>query len=361
MSCGKYLQCHSPPMMMQLLQIRKGASSNAIISASQAVDGRLAGVMLTHGDAYALYTSYNSAEQRAIRNTATLEKLSVGATVVEGSLISLAARSGRRSELDRNSFVSTCRVNCGCAPLARMVEQDSEFARIELGNRHAGPLTPEELYDVVRRHVGGCILVYSAFRCSFAPNSHARKKTRGEAPAVSQSRGNGDLSHADVCKLLIAHDRDINQRHAAATLAFKFLPDSALADTLLMATKTWQSQRKPGQAHEFGSCGTAVGTVLCQKLLEHGTAHHKQRDTALLQALDSFMANPIPEHVCGEVAHCSIRLSKKGDSAILEVRFHIASVLMPHLHVIRGYILAMDGELLVPRPVGSLLRHCVGS
>ena len=167
MSCGKYLQCHSPPMMMQLLQIRKGASSNAIISASQAVDGRLAGVMLTHGDAYALYTSYNSAEQRAIRNTATLEKLSVGATVVEGSLISLAARSGRRSELDRNSFVSTCRVNCGCASLARMVEQDSEFARIELGNRHAGPLTPEEHYDVVRRHVGGCILVYSAFRCSF--------------------------------------------------------------------------------------------------------------------------------------------------------------------------------------------------
>ena len=72
------------------------------------------------------------------------------------------------------------------------------------------------------------------------------------------------------------------------------------------------------------------------------------------------MANPIPEHVCRDVAHCSIRLSKKGDSAILEVRFHIASVLMPHLHVIRGYILAMDGELLGPRPVGSLLRHCVG-
>ena len=90
----------------------------------------------------------------------------------------------------------------------------------------------------------------------------------------------------------IAHDRDINQLHAAATLAFKFLPDSALADTLLMATKTWQSQHKPGQAHEFGSCGTAVGTVLCQKLLEHGTAHHKQRDTALRQALDSFMATP---------------------------------------------------------------------
>ena len=72
---------------------------------------------------------------------------------------------------------------------------------------------------------------------AFAPNSHARK-TRGEAPTVSQSRGHGDLSHADVCKLLIAHDRDINQLHAAATLAFKFLPDSALADTLLMATKT---------------------------------------------------------------------------------------------------------------------------
>ena len=28
---------------------------------------------------------------------------------------------------------------------------------------------------------------------------------------------------------------------------------------------------------------------------------------------------------------------------------------MPHLHVIRGCILALDGELLGPRPVGSLL------
>lgn len=42
-----------------------------------------------------------------------------------------------------------------------MVEQDSDFARIELGNRHAGPFILEEHYDVVR-HVGGCILVYSA-------------------------------------------------------------------------------------------------------------------------------------------------------------------------------------------------------
>ena len=86
-------------------------------------------------------------------------------------------------------------------------------------------------------------------------------------------------------------------------MAFKFLPDSALADPV-MATKTWQSQRKPLQAHEFGSCGKAVGTVLCQKLLEHGTAHHKKRDTALLQGLDSLMATPTPEHACREVAHC---------------------------------------------------------
>lgn len=333
-------------------------------------------MMLTHGDACALYTSYNSAEQRAIRNAAALVKLSVGATVVEGSLITLAARSGRRSELDRNSFVSTFRVNCGCAPLARMVEQDSDFARIELGNRHAGPFTLEEHYDVVRRHVGGCILVYSAFWCSFQCFRDTlwplplqwphlvfcklwllpRIVLRERRPEVRLQLFR-NLSHADVCRLLIAHDRDINQLHAAATLAFKFLPDSALADTLLMATKTWQSQRKHGLAHEFGSCGTAVGTVLCQKLLEHGTAHHKQRDTALLQALDSLMATPTPEHVCCEVAHCSIRLSKKGDSVTFQVCFHIASVLMPHLHVIRGYILAMDGELLGPRPVGSLLRR----
>lgn len=176
-------------------------------------------------------------------------------------------------------------------------------------------------------------------------------------PLLLRNPRSGDLSHADVCKLLIAHDRDINQLHAVATLAFKFLPDSPLADTLLMATKTWQGQHKPGHAHEFGSCGTAVGTVLCQKLLEYGTTHHKQRDTDLLHALDRLMANPTPENVCREVAHCSVRLSKKGDSAILEVRFHIASVLMPHLHLIRGYIVSMHGELLGARPVGSLIRR----
>ena len=101
-----------------------------------------------------------------------------------------------------------------------------------------------------------------------------------------------------------------------------------------------------GKLMSFGSCGAAVGMGLCQKLLDYGRAHHK-----------GLMATPAPEHLCHEVSHCSIRLSKKGDSAILEVRFHIASEMMPHLHLIRGYLLAMDGELLGPRPVGSLLRR----
>ena len=112
-----------------------------------------------------------------------------------------------------------------------------------------------------------------------------------------------------------------------------------------------------GKLMSFGSCGAAVGTVLCQKLLDYGMAHHKQRYPDLLQALEGLMATPAPEHLCHEVSHCSIRLSKKGDSAILEVRSYIASEIMPHLHLIRGYLLAIDGELLGPRPVGSLLRR----
>ena len=189
------------------------------------------------------------------------------------------------------------------------------------------------------------------------PTSPARKKLKNGETAFGQSQKSSDLSHADMCRLLLAHDRDINQLHAAATLAFKFAPDAPLATTLLSATKAWQDKHRPGQAHEFGSCGTAVGTVLLQKLLVYGMEHHKQRDSDLLQALDGLMATPTPEHLCREVSHCSIRLSKKGDSAILEVRFHIASVLMPHLHLIRGYLVALDGELLGPRPVRSLLRR----
>ena len=83
------------------------------------------------------------------------------------------------------------------------------------------------------------------------PTSPARKKLKNAETAFGQSQKSSDLSHADMCTLLLAHDRDINRLHAAAALAFKFSPDAPLAATLLLATKAWQDKHRPGQAHEF--------------------------------------------------------------------------------------------------------------
>ena len=334
MSCGNYLQCHSPPMMMQLLQICWRAAGRRDANAWRC-----------------LRTLHLIQQCRTTRNQehcylGKVERWCYGCgrfTYHVGGTFRTSFRIGQkflRVNLQGELRLRTIRQNGWTRfRLCQNWTWQSTCWAVDTGRTlwcgkkacrwlHFGVLSFSVQFLVLQGYVVAAPTAMASSgilqALASAPNSHARKKTRGEAPAVSQSRGKGDLSHANVCKLLIAHDRDINQLHAAATLALKFLPDSALADTLLMATKTWQSQRKPGQAHEFGSCGTAVGTVLCQKLLEHGTAHHKQRDTALLQALDSLMANPIPEHVFREVARCSIRLSKKGDSAILEVRFHIA-------------------------------------
>ena len=165
MSCGNFLPCHSLPMMMQPLQICWNEKARQAMQYFQRRKQWTGGwqawcwhmAMPTH---FTLHTTVQNNAQSGMQRP--WQSWAVGGhscgrfTYHTGGTF-----SGRRSELDRNSFVSTFRVNCGCAPLARMVEQDSDFARIELGNRHAGPFILEEHYDVVR-HVGGCILVYSA-------------------------------------------------------------------------------------------------------------------------------------------------------------------------------------------------------
>ena len=52
-------------------------------------------------------------------------------------------------------------------------------------------------------------------------------------------------------------------------------------EELKESTHSWQNHHTPGKTHALGSCGTAVGTILLKKLLGHGLATQKERDSAV--------------------------------------------------------------------------------
>ena len=111
-----------------------------------------------------------------------------------------------------------------------------------------------------------------------------------------------------------------------------------------------------GRPHPMGACGTAVGTVLLQQLVTHSVATHKERDNVLLTFLEGLLSNPEPKLICKEISLCSCRLNAKKSAAILELQINQASILAPFQSVLRSYLEEMQGELLGPRPVGTLVR-----
>lgn len=163
-----------------------------------------------------------------------------------------------------------------------------------------------------------------------------------------------------MSRVLLQHDQDLRQLHAATTLALKFPAENETARSLLGAVRTWQKQHVRGKPHPYGSCSTAAATVLFD-LICNFAAHtpNVQNETASNQ-LRSMLALKQPGLIAQEASHCSARTSAKETHIILELRLHSAAGLLPFFPWIKLCLCAMGGELLRPKPAPGWSRKLRG-
>jgi hypothetical protein len=196
-------------------------------------------------------------------------------------------------------------------------------------------------------------------------NSPQRKKTRGDAhapngglDAFSTHSRLQPLTPVELTQLVLSHDRDLTMLVHASSLTYKLALDHPVATVTLQATQLWRDQHVHGKAHEMGSCGTAVGTVVLQQLYNHGMEHHKARDQPFLQTLKTILDDPAPQKIAREVSFCHSKMTAKKNACLLDFRLHHTSLLHCMYPLMKQYMDAW-GEPLGPKPSGPLIRKAL--
>ena len=196
-------------------------------------------------------------------------------------------------------------------------------------------------------------------------NSPQRKKTRGDAhapngglDAFSTHSRLQPLTPVELTQLVLSHDRDLTMLVHASSLTYKLALDHPVATVTLQATQLWRDQHVHGKAHEMGSCGTAVGTVVLQQLYNHGMEHHNARDQPFLQTLKTILDDPAPQKIAREVSFCQSKMTAKKNACLLVFRLHHTSLLHCMYPLMKQYMDAW-GEPLGPKPSGPLIRKAL--
>ena len=148
--------------------------------------------------------------------------------------------------------------------------------------------------------------------------------------------------------VVLSHEEQLRTIQHQLALVYKLSVSSTLAVHLLTAVKSWQGQLVKGKPHPLGACSTAIGSVLLQQMIPVLPPEAKT-------AAETVLAGDL-EEVARHFSHCSARVTAKKDSAILDVRIHLQSSLLPHLASFADAIVQLEGERLGPRPLGPLAR-----
>lgn len=188
---------------------------------------------------------------------------------------------------------------------------------------------------------------------NMAASSPDHKKARS-AEARSAYPPQGNLSTAEV---LLQHDMDIRQLHAAMTVAVKLPVDNELGKTLQQGVRVWQKQHQKGKPHPFGSCSTAVATLLMDSLCKMASENPKTQNDQAVQMIRHMLELQQPSVVAQEISHCSCRLNSKESHFILELRLHNASTLYCAFPWMRLCLIEAGGELLGPKAPPSWARR----
>ena len=155
-----------------------------------------------------------------------------------------------------------------------------------------------------------------------------------------------------MTRVLLQHDMDIRQLHAALTVAVKLPVENELGTTLQHGVKIWQKQHQKGKPHPFGSCSTAVATLLmdslCKMALENDQA---------VQVIRHMLELQQPSLVAQEISHCTCRWNSKETHFILELRLHNASTLHGVFPWMRLCLIEAGGELLGAKAPPSWARR----
>ena len=193
-------------------------------------------------------------------------------------------------------------------------------------------------------------------------NSPEHKRARSDARLGDSKAASSysSLSLGEVSRVLLQHDQDLRQLHAATTLALKFPVENETARSLLGAVRHWQKPHVRGKPHPYGSCSTAVATVLFDLICTFATnTPNVQNETAINQ-LRSMLALKQPGLIAQEASHCSARTSAKETHIIVELRMHSAAGLLTFSPWFKVCLCAMGGELLGPKPAPGWSRKLRG-
>ena len=187
--------------------------------------------------------------------------------------------------------------------------------------------------------------------------SPERKRPRGDGAFASSAASGGSLTSPEVTRILLQHDQELRQLHAALTLAMRLQKDAGLAQALLQAVRVWQQQHTKGKAHPFGSCGTATATVLLDLILTHVNNKPALQNEMAVPQIRTLLDQRQPHLIAPEVAHCSARVNAKETHVILEIRLTSSSTLQLFFSWMRLCLCDMGAELLGSKPVPNWARR----
>lgn len=184
------------------------------------------------------------------------------------------------------------------------------------------------------------------------------KRPRSDANMFGASAStSGSLTTPEVTKILLQHDQDLRQLHAALTLAMRVEADAELSKTLLHCVRVWQKQHTKGRAHPMGACGTATATVLFDLILSHVQNTPTLKNDMAVGMLRNLVDSKQPTLIAAEVAHCSARMNAKETHLILEVRLTSSSTLQPFFPWLRMCLCSMGAEILGSKPLPNWARR----
>ena len=189
-----------------------------------------------------------------------------------------------------------------------------------------------------------------------AEASPEHKRARG-TDARSAYPPQGNLSTAEMTRVLLQHDMDIRQLHAALTVAVKLPVDNELGMMLQQGVRVWQKQNQKGKPHPYGSCSTAVATILMDNLCKMALENPKVKNDQAVPVIRHMLDLQQPSLVAQEISHCSCRLTSKETHFILELRLHNASTLHGAFPWMRLCLIEAGGELPGPKAPPSWARR----